>query len=93
MSLTVFIALGILGIDLMIYVLFKRMYGEKHRTRRRELPADYIQKEQASPLHVSPARKVHPTEITSAGISHASFSELLAYRRIVASFAQAKSRV
>jgi len=35
MSLTVFMAIGILGCDFLLYVLFQWIYGEKHRKRAR----------------------------------------------------------
>jgi hypothetical protein len=58
MSLTVFLALCVLGVDFMIYFFFKIVYGEKHRIRPRRLPADYYRrKEQTSPLYLVPARK------------------------------------
>jgi len=41
MSLTVFFALCILGIDFMIYFFFKLVYGEKRRAKRRRLPPGY----------------------------------------------------
>jgi len=41
MSLTVFFAFCILGIDFMIYFFFKLVYGEKRRAKRRRLPPGY----------------------------------------------------
>jgi hypothetical protein len=37
MSITMFLALCILGCDFMLYVLFQWIYGEKHRNRARRL--------------------------------------------------------
>jgi hypothetical protein len=39
MSLTVFLALCILGCDLLLYILFQWIYGEKRRKHPRRLPA------------------------------------------------------
>jgi hypothetical protein len=47
MSLTLFLAFCILGLDFMIYVLFKWTYGEKRRSVTR-LVAEYRNEEQAS---------------------------------------------
>jgi len=40
MSLTVFMAICILGCDFMLYVLFQWLYGEKHRKHVRKSPAE-----------------------------------------------------
>jgi hypothetical protein len=37
MSLTVFLAICILGCDLLLYILFQWIYGEKRRERSRRL--------------------------------------------------------
>lgn len=65
MSLTVFLALCVLGADFMIYFFFKLLYSEKHRTRPRRLPREYYGKkeEKTSPLYRSPARKSHPDPV------------------------------
>jgi hypothetical protein len=39
MSLTVFIALCILGLDLLVYVLFQRIYGDKRSAVARQVAA------------------------------------------------------
>jgi hypothetical protein len=39
MSLTVFLAICILGCDLLLYILFQWVYGEKRRERSRRLAA------------------------------------------------------
>jgi len=64
MSLTVFFALCILGMDFLIYFFFKLVYGEKRRVPPRRLPAEYYNdsssvsgKSASSPLHLVPARK------------------------------------
>src|ERR1700693_4597310 len=38
MSLTVFLAICVLGLDFMIFVLFKWLYGERNRNRSRRSP-------------------------------------------------------
>jgi hypothetical protein len=67
MSMTVFFALCILGMDFLIYFFFKLVYGEKHRVQLRRLPAEYYNdastasaKDSPSPLYLVPARKNHP---------------------------------
>jgi len=40
MSLTVFMAICILGCDFMLYVLFQWLYGEKHRKHARKSRAN-----------------------------------------------------
>lgn len=69
MSLTVFFALCILGIDFMIYFFFKLVYGEKHGVRSRRLPPGYYDdlsygrsKGKSSPLYLVPARKNQSTD-------------------------------
>lgn len=60
MSLTVFLALCVLGADFMIYCFFKLLYSERRRTRPRRLPREYYSNEEkTSPLDRSPARKSH----------------------------------
>ena len=39
MSLTIFLALCILGCDFLLYVLFQWVYGEKHRKHARRVAA------------------------------------------------------
>jgi hypothetical protein len=51
MSLTVFLALCILGLDFMIYALFQWIYGEKRRAFARQVAArKRARKEQAHSL-------------------------------------------
>ncbi|HVH70570.1 MAG TPA: hypothetical protein VNB49_05605 [Candidatus Dormibacteraeota bacterium] len=58
MSLTVFFAMCILGVDFLIYFFCKTLYTEKHRTRPRRLPAHYYSGEQQRfELYRAPARK------------------------------------
>jgi hypothetical protein len=63
MSLTVFLALCVLGVDFLIYFFFKLLYGEKYRIRSRRLPLDYYRrKEPTSSLYLVPARRGQPGE-------------------------------
>jgi hypothetical protein len=39
MSITVFLAFGILGCDFLLYVLFQWIYGEKHRQHAHRVAA------------------------------------------------------
>lgn len=58
MSLTVFLAFCVLGVDFMIYFFFKMVYGEKRRIRPRRLPPEYYsRKGQTSPLYLVPPRE------------------------------------
>jgi hypothetical protein len=58
MSLTVFLAMCVLGVDFLIYFFFKLLYGEKHRIRPHRLPPEYYKKNtEASSLYRVPARK------------------------------------
>jgi hypothetical protein len=67
MSLTVFFALCILGIDFLIYFFFKLIYGEKHRAHPRRLPPEYYddsysgrRKSRSSSLYLVPGKKNDP---------------------------------
>jgi hypothetical protein len=58
MSLTVFLAMCVLGVDFLIYFFFKLVYSEKHRLRPRRLPPEYYKENsEASSLYRVPARK------------------------------------
>jgi hypothetical protein len=58
MSLTVFLAMCVLGVDFLIYFFFKLIYGEKRRVSSRRLPPEYYKKNaEASSLYRVPARK------------------------------------
>jgi hypothetical protein len=48
MSLTVFLAMCVLGVDFLIYFFFKMVYGEKHRIRPRRLPPEYYKENAAA---------------------------------------------
>ncbi len=49
MSITVFLAICILGCDFLLYVLFQWIYGEKHRNRPRRPSAALREKRQTLP--------------------------------------------
>lgn len=58
MSLTVFLALCILGLDFMIYVLFKLIYGDRRSAiARRVAEQRKAAKAEASGLFLVPAKK------------------------------------
>ena len=61
MGLTVFFALCILGLDFMIYVLFKFLYGDRRRLiARRVAEQRKAALNEASGLFLVPAKKTSP---------------------------------
>lgn len=103
MSATIFLAICILGCDLLLYFLFQWTYGEKRRgLSRRSTSAHRNAHPQKSQLIEFVPRKPRPSSalprIKGVAASHARFedprrayqNERLAYRRIAASFAQTK---
>jgi hypothetical protein len=63
MPLTLFMAICILGCDVLIYFLFQWTLGEKGRTRRRRCGVKRrMASGQESPLFVVPARKEAPAQ-------------------------------
>jgi hypothetical protein len=61
MSLTVFLALCILGLDFMIYVLFKLLYGDRRSViARRVAEQRKIAQAEAAGLFLVPAKKTAP---------------------------------
>ena len=61
MSLTVFLALCVLGLDFMIYVLFKLLYGDRRSVIARRVAAQReAARAEASGLFLVPARKTAP---------------------------------
>jgi len=102
MSATVFLAICILGCDFLLYVLFQWTYGEKRRglSRRSRTPKAGVNQPDARPFLVSsrrsPVRSAQRVQMMSQGIAkdedgdQGQFSEVRAYKRIAASFAQAK---
>ena len=69
MSLTLFFALCILGIDFMIYFFFKLVYGEKRRVSPRRLPPEFYDdlsyggRRNKSSLYLVPGRKEQPKSL------------------------------
>jgi hypothetical protein len=61
MSLTVFLALCILGIDFMIYMLFQWTYGEKRRAIARQVAAyRKAREEQSARPFLVHSRRISP---------------------------------
>lgn len=102
MSATVFLAICILGCDFLLYVLFQWTYGEKRRglSRRSRAPKGAVNQPDPRPFLVSSrpsaARNAQRVQMMRQGTAkekdgeQGQFSEVRAYRRIAASFAQAK---
>lgn len=103
MSATLFLAICILGCDLLLYFLFQWTYGEKrrglarrsgsHRTyanSQRSQPLDYVPRK---PRPVVPIRPPKTTELASSRFEEMRRTlqeERRAHRRIAASYASAK---
>lgn len=102
MSVTVFLAICILGCDFLLYVLFQWTYGEKRRglSRRSNPLKSAMSRQDPRPFLVSSrpgaTRSVQRVHMMRQGIAkeedddQGQFSEVRAYRRIAASFAEAK---
>ena len=56
MSVTVFLALCILGCDFLLYVLYQWIYGEKHRKHARRAGARAAKRRSLSGNHAEVAR-------------------------------------
>ena len=105
MSLTIFLALGILGCDVLIYFLYEWAFGESRRIRKRRagshLWADtavgregYVSRAEGRraatpPVIVLERKGGKPASASALPNPH---DEGLAYRRVAASFAQFKPR-
>lgn len=75
MGLTVFFALCILGLDFMIYVLFKFLYGDRRSVIARRVAAQReAARAEASGLIIFPARKNVPAQQEPANSSGSSVS-------------------
>jgi hypothetical protein len=102
MSATVFLAFCILGCDLLLYFLYQWTYGEKRRglSRGSRAPKGAANQPDPRPFLVSSrrsaSRSAQRVQMVRQGIAkeedgdQGQFSEVRAYRRIAASFAQAK---
>jgi hypothetical protein len=91
MSLTIFLAICILGIDVMIYFLYEWAFGESERIRKR-----HASRLAGNPAKVTeaPARIVdinHKKQEPTSPVQQA-YNEAVAYRRLAASFATIKPR-
>ncbi|HYA63163.1 MAG TPA: hypothetical protein VED66_08160 [Candidatus Sulfotelmatobacter sp.] len=106
MSLTIFLALAILGCDVLIYFLYEWAFGESKRIRKRRasshLWADTAVGRQGHLSRAEGTRAATPPVImldrkggrrTSALALPNPLDERLAYRRMAASFAQLKPRI
>lgn len=101
MSATIFLAICILGCDLLLYFLFQWTYGEKRRglSRRSTSTHRNAHPQRSQPLEFVPRRPrpfvTSPSRPKGVVASHAQFegarrayqNERLAYRRIAASYA------
>lgn len=102
MSATVFLAICILGCDFLLYALFQWTYGEKRRglSRRSRTPKTAMDTPDARPFLVASRKSAaagvqrlqtsrrRTTNENVSDLGH--LTEVRAYRRIAASFAQAK---
>jgi hypothetical protein len=96
MSLTILLALSILGCDFLLYFLFQWIYGEKRRLRHiRSLRQTDREGKSPQPRLVqtlsapSPRRSSSPSSISP---SPSRTREQLAYRRLAASLVPNRSR-
>src|SRR5271168_5156939 len=99
MSATLFLAVCILGCDILLYILFQWTYGEKRRGLARRSPnrPTAMNQPDARPFVIASRRSAmgHARPLRSAsrpsgereasGLTH--FNEVRAYRRIASSFA------
>lgn len=105
MSLTIFLAICILGCDVLIYFLYEWAFGESKRIRKRRatrhLWADMPQEGQGHAVRESRAGagvriiemdRGQGTKLVAAGVKPNPYEERLAYRRMAASFAPMKRR-
>jgi len=101
MSLTVFLAICIVGIDVLIYFLYEWAFGESERLRKRgnsRFAANAGQSVGAHQIHqrsAIPGRVVemnHKPQRRQDTAQPNSYREAMAYRRLAASFAPAKPR-
>ena len=99
MSLTVFLAICILGCDLLIYFLYEWAFGESNRIRKgreQSRPTSSAEAHRLDEQHVSTTRVVEmrrryrrPAVAWPRPNAH---QEQLAYRRLAASYAPIKRR-
>jgi len=101
MSLTIFLAICILGIDVMIYFLYEWAFGESERIRKRRNSRFAVKAGQPQSAHAIPQGSEIPGRVVEmnrkpqkreAATQPNSYREAMAYRRLAASFAHAKPR-
>jgi len=102
MSATLFLAFCILGCDFLLYALFQWTYGERRRgrSRRSKAPKAAVSQPAPRPFLVAARRSgvggvkrlesVRRRTAREENSDPGQFREVRAYRRIAASFAQAK---
>jgi len=94
MSLTVFLAICILGCDVLIYFLYEWAFGESERIRKRRAVSRFgVNSGKGTE---APARVVEinrERQERNARPQPNSYSEAMAYRRLAASFGQLKPRI
>jgi hypothetical protein len=101
MSLTIFLAICILGIDVLIYFLYEWAFGESERLRKRRnsrfaaKPGQPVSAHQIHQRSEIPGRVVEMNRKPQRRKDTAqpnSYREAMAYRRLVSSFAPLKPR-
>jgi hypothetical protein len=102
MSATVFLAICILGCDLLLYILYQWTYGERRRglSRRGRARKTMVERQNVEPFLTAsrkraagPAQNLRVIRGRAAGPetnAYLGFGEVRAYRRIAASFAHHK---
>ncbi len=102
MSATIFLAICILGCDILLYFLFQWTYGERRRglARRSAAPSGAVQQPDTRPFLIASRggaqgrgrqlQGVSRQTVTRSASDFAHFNEVRAYRRIASSFAQTK---
>jgi len=105
MSLTIFLALAILGCDVLIYFLYEWAFGESKRIRKRRASSHlWADTAVGREGHISRSEGNRPSSAPVIGMDRKrakpsaaparpnAYEERLAYRRMAASFAQLKPR-
>jgi hypothetical protein len=106
MTLTVFLAICILGCDLLIYFLYEWAFGESKRLRRRRSQPRIVvnstetamcresrMSEKRSPVARVAEMNRKPENAVARSAQPDAHEERLAYRRLALSFIQLKTRV
>ena len=102
MSTTVFLAVCILGCDLLLYILYEWTYGERRRglSRRTRSRKTMVERQNVEPFLAASRKRAAETKQNMRVIrgraaeretgAYLGYREERAYRRIAASFAHAK---